>query len=151
MKPVIVTAKNGRVVQSTRNANVGYIRVVQHKLKTGCSNAFIKYGQESALVLGSMKDLEALNWEDGQEIPGKIVTREQSKPFNTDPRYRHLDLKKDPVTDVVCKIGGQPIYRKNFYTCDLEASDVFIEHDNRDEIISARTKVSTENDTSTPI
>ena len=72
-------------------------------------------------------------YEEGNEVEGKIVVVESLTPFN--PVNPEKDLKIAGDTGVVCCIDGQPIYRQCYFTPNEKAKDVFISHDNSDEII----------------
>jgi L-ascorbate metabolism protein UlaG (beta-lactamase superfamily) len=76
----------------------------------------------------------------GQELPGRVVIRESLKPFNDKDPSRDLKIAGD--TGVVCKVNGQPIYRKTIYTDVAAVEEVQIAHDNIDEIRAANRVVT---------
>ena len=126
------------VMKSHNNSEWGYIRVEQ--LKTSFeSNGFMRVTPISALIHGRIDDLLALEWQKDQEIPGKIIFRESLNPFH--PYDLLKDLKIAGKTGVSCKLNGQPIYRKTFYTTKMSMEDVTIQHNNNDEIKIARAKL----------
>jgi hypothetical protein len=93
----------------------------------------------SALIHGRIDDLLALEWQKDQEIPGKIIFKESLNPFH--PYDLLKDLKIAGKTGVSCKLNGQPIYRKTFYTTKMSIEDVTIQHNNNDEIRIARAQL----------
>lgn len=130
-KPVVVTAKNGTVVQvSPNNKEYGYIRVTQTRLVT--ENGFGRTKQMSALIPGKVADLLAFGWNENQEITGKIIAKESLKPFN--PNNPEDSIKLAGESGIPCTVGGQPIYRKHEFTFNMNAEDVLIEHDNKEAI-----------------
>ena len=84
---------------------------------------------------GTIATLSKFNWKSGDEIEGRIVSVESTKPF------RKIDGEKDfkvaGLSGIVCTIDGEPIYRKNFYKTSSSAEDTLIAHDNGDEISAA--------------
>lgn len=149
MEKVIVTAdKVGRViVPYPSNPIYGYIRVEQKRLITN-----YKGEQEpkvvTALVQDLVTNLKKRGWVVGQELPGKIVFKEQLNPF--DAKYPEKDYKVAGKTKIVCAIYGEPIYRKAFYDLSESAEDSFItddkgdimEHTNKDDIRAAYARLN---------
>lgn len=125
------TAAGNVVVVSENNPEWGYIRVEQNRI-TVDDNGFAKNKLISALVYGTVKDLKSFGWTKGQEIGGIIIAKDQLTPFNkTNPERDHKVAGK---TGIICTVGGSPIYRKTFYKQDETAKDVYIQHDNADDI-----------------
>lgn len=134
MNKVIVTANAaGKVVIPGKTEGWGYVRVTQIRTVVD-DNGFCKPKEFSALIKGTIKDLEKAGYHAGQELEGKIVFVESMKPFN--PANPSRDYKKAGETGIVCSVNGNPIYRQNFYRTDANALDTSIEHDNG-EIIKA--------------
>ena len=130
---VVVTADtNGNVIGvSENNPEYGYVRVEQ-------SGAFIndqgwlRISKRSALIKGKVEDLLQAGFNQGQELPGKIVVVESLTPFNTQNPDRDLKIAGD--TGVVCRIEDEPIYRQTFYTTNDTLNDQLIMHTNSEEI-----------------
>ena len=133
---VIVTADQaGNVItQSKRNQEYGFIRVSQMRASFD-NRGFADMKEVTALIHGTMDSLKKFGWNANQEIDGKIVIKEQTKPFNTKEPERDLKFAGD--TGVVCSKDGEPIYRKHFYTQNPSAQDVLVEHTNKEEIYAA--------------
>jgi hypothetical protein len=131
----------GAVVMPTGNPLFGTIRVEQTRTIFD-DNGFATQATVSALIQGKIDVLTSLKWKKGDEIGGKIVIRESLTPFNTkDP---DKDLKVAGKTNVVCTFGGNPIYRKTFYTGSEKAEDELLAHDNSEEIKAANAKLKEE-------
>ena len=130
---VKVTAKDGCViVKSDSNGNYGHIRVEQVRMVVDDTTGFAKRKLLSALVPGTIEDLKGFGWSEGDEVNGKIRIVEQLKPFNKKEPDR--DFKIAGETGVVCQQNGQPIYRKHFFTLNMNLGDDLEHHTNRDEI-----------------
>ena len=82
-----------------------------------------------------MEDLKDEGYYLGQELPGKIIIVESLNPANKKDLTRNL--KTAGNTGVVCKVNGEPIYRKTIYSIVSNASDQLVKHDNVDEIKAA--------------
>lgn len=129
----IVSDKYGNVINMCKNNEFGYVRVVQHV--TLINKGFINEKQISALIVGKVEDLLLKNYQDGQELPGKIVIKESHQPFNDEDGDR--DLKYAGRTGIPCHVDGEPIYRRTFYTDDLLDDHELIQHTNTEEIKQA--------------
>lgn len=140
---VKVTAdKAGNViVKSQNNPEYGHIRVEQTRMVVE-ENGFARRKMISALIPGRVADLKGFGWEAGQEVPGKVIVKEDTKPFNKKDPER--DFKVAGKSGVVCTIEDQPIYRKHFYTLDESAVDQLVEHDNDEEIKAAYAELEEE-------
>lgn len=134
MKKVIVSADaaGSVIVLSEKNPSMyGHIRVTQVR-PVFEENGWVKIKPVSALVPGAISDLKALEWTKNQELEGKIIIKEQLTPFNAKEPNR--DIKVAGKTGIICVENGQPIYRKTFYTSNLDAQDSLREHTNVEEI-----------------
>ena len=138
---VKVTAdKAGNVISvSKNNAEWGHIRVEQTRMIVD-EKGFARATRVSALIPGEVSELAAFGFTAGQELPGTIYVKEQTREFNSKTPER--DLKVAGSTGVICKIGDQPIYRKTFYSENPDKLDETIEHTNKDEITAAYEAVS---------
>lgn len=119
---------------SQTNPEYGFIRLQQQRVQF-TSGGWVKATNVSTLLHGKVEDLESLDFQANQEIPGKIVIKEQTEPFN--PNNPDRDLKYAGSTGVICCAYGEPIYRKTFFTTNVEESDVLIAHTNGDAIREA--------------
>lgn len=141
-KSVKVTANEaGQVVNvSKNNPDFGYIRVEQEKASFD-ANGWARLRKVSALIPGSVADLKSFGWIAGQSLAGHIVTVESLEPFNT--QNPEKDVKVAGETGIICTVGGNPIYRRSFYTEDMSRTDVTIPHDNIEEIKAAYAELET--------
>jgi len=133
MKVKIIGDDLGNVISQTENPEIGYIRIEQ--TSSSFSQNWVKNQKRTALIFGKHEDLTALNLKKDDEVSGKIVVQESFVPFNS--KNSENELKKAGNTGVVCRVGDQPIYRRSYFTQDLNEHDVLIQHDNVDEIREA--------------
>lgn len=131
-KVKVIADKYGSIISvSPNNPEYGYIRVEQVANVIN-SEGWLRKTRRTALIKGTIKDLEDAKFEKGQELPGKIVVIESFKPFYAQNPDRDLKIAGD--SGVVCRVDDQPIYRQTFYTPDENAKDELIMHNNGDEI-----------------
>jgi hypothetical protein len=136
LSKVYVTANEaGQVVVSSKdNSNYGHIRIEQ-KRTVITDKGWVRSKVLSALMHGTIDELESLGFMAGEIIPGKIVIKESLTPFNAkDPAS---DYKVAGKTGIVCMVGNQPIYRKCFYNQSGADIDETIAHTNSDAIRQA--------------
>lgn len=133
---VIVTANAAGqvIIPSKNNPEWGYIRLEQTRMLVDEQN-FVRKRTVSALLKGEISDLQQFGWKNGQEIGGRIIIKEQLTPF--DKKNPERDLKVAGKTNVICRSGSDPIYRKGFWVQNESEADVIIEHTNTDEIKAA--------------
>lgn len=131
---VTADAAGNVIVPSKKNPEWGHIRVEQTRMIID-ERGFARRKTVSALIPGTIADLKGFGWSKDQEIEGKIIIKERLEPFNTENPER--DYKIAGETKVVCCLDGQPIYRKSFYTLNMNAYDETIEHNNGDAIKAA--------------
>jgi hypothetical protein len=137
----VIGDETGNVInQSATNPDYGYVRLEQVKT-TIDDNGFLRRRSISTLVQGLVSDLKAENYFSGQELSGKIVVLEAITPFNKKNPER--DIKQAGDTGIVCSIEGLPIYRKTLYSLSSNTEDVFIKHDNVEQIRNAFNGVKT--------
>jgi len=128
---VVADAAGNVITKSTKNSEDGFIRVSQ--LRASFDNkGFASLEEVSALIHGKLEALKKVNWIANQEIKGKVIIREQITPFSFTRAERDLKFADD--TGVICAVDGEPIYRKQFYTIDENAIDIFVEHTNLKDI-----------------
>lgn len=135
---VTATEAGNVITVSENNPDFGYCRVEQTRMVFD-DNGFVRQTHLSALVPGAIPVLKTLGWVAGQELPGKIVIKESTTPFNK--RNPERDLKIAGKTGVVCVENGKPIYRNTFYNPNPDAQDVLVEHTNGEEIKAAYASV----------
>lgn len=128
------------VVLSENNSEYAYIRVTQDVVSIDDRTGFVRRKTISAVIPGLVDDLKAFGWVNGQSVDGKIVVKESLEPFN--PNDPERDLKYAGDTGVICTLDGQAIFRKAFYTQNVNAQDMKVQHDNSTEIIAARSMSS---------
>lgn len=129
----IVTGRGGKIIHTNQNGNT-YIQLRQTNA-TVRDNGFVQVKNRSFIVKGSQYELEALGWNKDSEIPGNLVIEESLTPFNErNPEY---DFKVAGTSGVVCKLDGQPIYRRTIWDPYGELADNKIHHNNQDEILAA--------------
>jgi hypothetical protein len=95
-------------------------------------NGFLRRRSFSSLIHGPITLLQASNFYAGQILPGNIIVKEAMTPFNKKTPER--DLKIAGETGIVCRVGGEPIYRKTYYSASASSVDITIEHDNVEEL-----------------
>ena len=122
------------VIVSKNNPDWAHIRVEQSRIVID-DNGFARRKTISALVHGTVEDLQSFGWTKGAELPGKILFKESLEPFNASQPER--DYKVAGKTGIVCCQDGQPIYRKTFYTLNSSAEDVSVAHTNIEDIRAA--------------
>ena len=126
----------GNVVITSENPEFSYIRLEQKKLVVNDVTGFMDTKNVTALLHGKTVQQKDLGLKVGDEMEGKIITRESLVPF--DKKNPERDIKVAGDTKVVLTVNGQPIYRKSFYTTDMSKSDELIQHDNVEAIRIAK-------------
>lgn len=124
---IIADDKGNVVRQSNSNSEFGHVRLVQTRVTFG-NSGWVKKSNISTLLHGKLEDLQEMNLEALEFLPGKIIIKEQLEAFNVNDGDRDLKMAGD--TGIVCCVEGQPIYRKTFFVVDTTAQDVLIAHDN---------------------
>jgi hypothetical protein len=122
------------IVRSPKNPDYGHIRVEQIKMIIDDSG-FARKRKLSALIPGTVEDLKCFGWTKDQEVDGQIIVKDSLEPFNK--KFPERDYKVAGRSGVVCCQDGMPIYRRNFYTLNMKATDIKVEHTNGDDIIAA--------------
>jgi hypothetical protein len=127
--------ESGKVITvSEGNPSYGYCRVTQERTIMD-ENGWARVRVLSALVPGTVGDLEKMGWVAGQFLPGKIVIKEQLTPFNKKNPEKNIKIAGD--TGIVCKDGENPIYRNTVYNPNPNAEDKLWAHTNGEEIRNA--------------
>lgn len=116
--------------------NPDYAWVLVQQVRTVVDDSgFLRRKPITAVLPGLIDDMKAMNFYGGQELPGKILIKESLVPFNVKNPDRDLKIAGD--TGIVCRLEGLPIYRKTYYSTKNNVEDIFVQHDNKDEIKSA--------------
>ena len=137
----IIADDMGNVIrQSNTNSEYGYVRLQQKRVTFGTNSSFVRSSNLSTLIHGKLEDLQEMNWKAGQSLAGKIQVREQLEAFSTNDPDR--DYKYAGETGIICCVDGQPIYRKTFFTPDVNAQDVLLTHTNGADIREANGSTS---------
>ena len=140
---VLADEATGTVVNvSQNNPDYGYIRVQQIRTMID-DNGFLRRKPVSALIPGTVDELQATGFFAGQQLDGKIVVEESLEPFNEKEPSR--DLKIAGETGIVCTLGGLPIYRRTKMSFDGSAADTLVKHDNIEELRNAYQAASKSN------
>lgn len=136
----VVGDENGSIITvSPKNPDFGWLTLRQDA--TLIINGWANKKSLSTIIMGQVDVLETMDLTAGEVLTGKIVIVERLEPFSTPER----DLKIAGSSNVVCKLKGQPIYRKTFYTADTKIENVLIAHDNIDEIRNTLSDNSSKN------
>ena len=120
---------------SKNDPNWGYIRVKQVRILADENSGCLRARTVTALMPGLVEDLKLADFYEGQAITGKIVIEESLSPFNK--KNPEKDLKVAGKTGIVCRVDGQPIYRRTRFSFNEEAVDTYKQHDNIDELRAA--------------
>jgi len=132
---VLKDETTGLVVNvSNGNPEYGYVKVQQIRTVID-DNGFLRRKPVTALIPGTLQELQDSNFYAGQQLDGKIVIEESLSPFNNKTPER--DLKVAGETGIVCRLGGMPIYRRTKFSLVSNVSDELIKHDNVDELRAA--------------
>ena len=141
MNKVKVTADEfGNVIRlSQNNPDYGFVRLEQSVVEI--YNGWVRRKSKTAILPGLVSDLKYLAWAEGEELEGKIVVKETLEPIIKD----NLDygVKRAGQDGPICVFEDQPIYRRTYFTMDMEDEDVYIQHTNVDEIKENNAKSST--------
>jgi hypothetical protein len=126
----------GAVVNiSANNPEWGYVRVKQTRILADEKSGFLRAKTVTAIMPGLVEDLQAADLYAGQQMTGKIVIEEALTPFNKKNPER--DLKIAGKTGIVCRLDGEPIYRRTRFSFNTEAEDTYKQHDNVEELRTA--------------
>ena len=130
---VVADAATKLVINQSANPLFGYVKVIQNRIVID-DNGFMKRKEYSALIHGLVEDLQSVGYYDGQELSGKIIAEESLDAFSKKGPNKP---KTAGDTNVVCTLGGFPIYRRTKYTDKSNVEDVLIAHDNKAEVKAA--------------
>jgi hypothetical protein len=129
---VVSDPTTGAVInQSPNNPDWGYIKVEQ-STNVYDDNGFLNRKKVTAIISAPIAILQEADYFAGQLLDGNIIVQESITPWNEKNPDR--DLKVAGATGIICRIDGQPIYRKTFYSEKENAKDIYLAHDNVDEL-----------------
>ncbi len=132
--------EKGEVIIHAKSGNgYAHIKVSMERMVVD-EVGYARKKQIFAQIAGLAKDLEGFGWRSGQMVRGNIVIKERLEPFNSNDPNR--DAKRVGKTNTLFKFEGKTIYKKNVYTSDEDAHDLFRDHDNFEEVNKALGKVS---------
>ena len=133
-KVKVVADEFGNVIRvSQNNPDYGFVRVEQDALEV--SNGWVRRKVRSSIIPGLVSDLKAIDWKANQELEGKISVKETLDPImESNPDF---GVKRAGNNGPICLFEDQAIYRRTYYTLDLNDADVFIQHTNVQEIREA--------------
>jgi len=135
-KVTIVPDELGNVIrQSKNNPEYGHVRIAQESVGF-TATGWVKKASRSALIHGTLEDLNDIGIAKKKSLPGRIVIKESTTPFSLNDPDRDLKIAGD--TGVICCSHGEPIYRKTFYTLNDTDQDELIAHTNGDAIKEAQ-------------
>lgn len=129
----VIKNKDGVVlVQNTKKPDYHYFLVEEISKLSITGDGFLSKIRKMALPVGP-NELEYAKREirEGIVIDGKIVVEEQTTPFldkkgNVIPNQLP---KMNPQTKVVITSNGQPVYRRQRFTNNLNEGDIFVPSD----------------------
>lgn len=131
----IVPNETGAKIRiSKNNSDYGHVLLKQEKTIIG-SNGWVKTTRLHALLHGEVEDLQTIGIKKMDFLPGQIVVKESTTPFNE--KNPDMDLKYAGKTGIVCCRDGEPIYRRALYDASMTEVDEFIAHTNSEDIRTA--------------
>jgi len=123
----------GNVITPTANPEIGYIKLEQ---KSNIINGnWVKNQKKTCLIFGKFEELAEFNFTKDQELDGQIIIEESFIPFNENNAER--EMKMAGSTGIPCLLDGQPIYRRQRYTTNMNEQDLLIQHNNTAQIKEA--------------
>ena len=123
----------GNVITPTANPEIGYIKLEQ---KSNIINGnWVKNQKKTCLIFGKFEELAEFNFTKDQELDGQIIIEESFIPFNEKNAEREIKMAGN--TGVPCLLDGQPIYRRQRYTTNMNEQDLLIQHNNTAQIKEA--------------
>jgi len=131
---VVANATGAIVTISANNPEYGFVRFEQVRSVID-DNGFLRRKPVSTLVHGTVEELSAMDFFNGQELPGSIIIQESLAPFNAKTPQRDLKIAGD--TGIVCTIDGSAIYRRTIYSASSSAEDTLVKHNNIEQLRNA--------------
>ena len=107
---VVSKFKDGSIVRPSENDHeIGSIQIKDTSIKLGV-NGFISKNNRSAFLRGNIKDLQALNLKDGQDLSSIFGNKRMVVKESTTPFYPGQNPKIHPKTSELIKYKGECIY-----------------------------------------
>ena len=107
---VVSKFKDGSIVRPSENDHeIGSIQIKDTSIKLGV-NGFISKNNRSAFLRGNIKDLQALNLKDGQDLSSIFGNKRMVVKESTTPFYPGQNPKIHPKTSELIKFKGECIY-----------------------------------------
>ena len=123
----------GNVIIPTANPEIGYIRLEQ---KSNIINGnWVKNQKKTCLIFGKFDELKEFNFKKDQELDGQIIIEESFIPFNENNAEKEMKMAGN--SGIPCLLDGQPIYRRQRYTTNMNEQDLLIQHNNTAQIKEA--------------
>lgn len=146
-KVKVVADEFGNVIRvSQNNPEYGFVRVEQDAVEV--SNGWVRRKVRSSIVPGLVSDLKAIGWKANQLLEGKITVKESLEPImQSNPDF---GVKRAGQDGPICLFEDQAIYRRTYYTMDVNDTDTFIQHTNVDEIRESNSQRSSTVETVKP-
>ena len=146
-KVKVVADEFGNVIRvSQNNPEYGFVRVEQDAVEV--SNGWVRRKVRSSIVPGLVSDLKAIGWKANQLLEGKITVKESLEPImQSNPAF---GVKRAGQDGPICLFEDQAIYRRTYYTMDVNDTDTFIQHTNVDEIRESNSQRSSTVETAKP-
>tara|TARA_B110000914_G_C15367320_1_gene401477 strand:+ start:203 stop:823 length:621 start_codon:yes stop_codon:yes gene_type:complete len=131
---IVPNETGAKIRVSKNNSDYGHVLLKQEKTIIG-SNGWVKTTRLHALLHGEVEDLQSIGIKKMKTLPGQIVVKESTTPFNE--KNPDMDLKLAGKTGIVCCKDGEPIYRRALYDASMTEVDEFIAHNNSEDIRAA--------------
>ena len=113
----------------------GYIPSIKQFLSNIANPKVLEIGLCDGITTIPISVFMARVHKDFEFVGIDILIKESLIPFNAKNPERDLKIAGD--TGIVCRLEGLPIYRKTYYSTKANVDDIFVQHDNKEEIKSA--------------
>lgn len=126
---VIKLDANGNAIrQNQNNPEYGYI-ILSQKRVTIDTNGWVNKKTFTALIKGEISDLKDSGIGDMKQLPGNIIVKESTDPFQSYNPDKDLKIAGDTGI-ILCTQDGEPIYRQTIYDGSGLMTDILIPHAN---------------------
>jgi len=135
MKKLVIVKldDNGNAIrQSPNNPEYGFIILSQERMNIDV-NGWVNKKTFTALIKGEISDLKDSGIGDIKSLPGNIIVKESTTPFQDFNPNRDLKIAGDTGI-ILCTEDGEPIYRQTIYDGSGLMTDILIPHANGEEI-----------------
>lgn len=118
--------------------NPEYAHVLLRQQKTVISpKGWVNSKTVHALLHGKVESIQDIGIANKDYLPGQIVVKESTTPFNMENPDMDLKRAGDGPDALICARYGEPIYRKGFYDPTMLEVDEFVAHTNSEDIRNA--------------